>query len=1108
MNLKQLCLIFIVFFAPFMVYAEDLVRKSCPNDDCGTMIIGGAHVIPDAVKWNGTGSIGITLHSSNEGFGFIGKTSFRKDGVNSWSLIMPYEVRATALSSQGPAMGFYFSPYFTGDTSTTITYETSALANADATKTVSGKAILDDATNSAITLKANIKQNYTVKPCQDKSNCQEVEVPSNQMVTFQIVPVVDDSRVSQLGGAKLSYAQISLDITENKQNCPPYPPSFRDSATANYDPNNYFDMIWGLDFMYPVGFQQQCDRKRSFLASANKPFEFSATAIGTTLTGSYAQYLFYIAGHYDENDLSKYASSYQIFRLRSGDFTTTQPTTTNQPPTASFIITKSGTVVDSVKVGETVTLDASQSSDPEKGNLTYQWSSNPAINIPPVQKPSVSFTAKDNYKISLAVADDKGATSTTLSQYISISDNIAPSETFTLTTNVNPVNPVSSGTISRNLTGQIAKDVPVTLTATPNSGFEFDFWSKDCNGTESKQNPLTITIAKSTTCTANFKLVQTQPTGDLKACFKVQSDPDNPKQKILDASCTEANTANVTYNWIIYHLNSEPVTPSMPSGKQPIQKFEYGKHTIVLIASVGEELSVSSESIIVASTPPTTVFDNQLKINAETSATKVSLKNVGSIPSEVAETISTHPIKYLWFSKSRNGKLGEGLELQNIDLQYTGKDVVTLIAYNDADYIKSVSQVITLLQESNPDPGINNISPKKQQFDAASSLDNQSVVFMLDGSISEDPDNTPDPTKGIKQYKWKWEVSSILGDLPAADKSFSESPPFFINNVFSGESQQFKFTLKVVDDENVESGSGVSRITVKKPSAKFTAPRLVEAAKDFILNITEPTSPSEYKLDTTVLDTDNTLNYRWIITDSQGIDVSSTALRDNSNPTRPKMKITSKGVYTLTLAVVDNYGLYQKTQPVQLTVEDSANLKLLDNDSLTKIASGGTTSSVDNNVVSFESGIAVQNENQQYGDFLLNQEAKVGTDFKLRSRISSNQEQMVDLLLVVGIEPQEPLDGGIDTNYHSYDSTGNLVTKNGILQRVDLYGAPAGDTGWIAQLISVPFAQNVVLTPSGLLIGIEGKFLGAAGKYYFFTGYVQLDGTIVYSKNPVQVMVK
>jgi len=462
------------------------------------MIIGGAHVIPDAVKWNGTGSIGITLHSSNEGFGFIGKTSFRKDGVNSWSLIMPYEVRATALSSQGPAMGFYFSPYFTGDTSTTITYETSALANADATKTVSGKAILDDATNSAITLKANIKQNYTVKPCQDKSNCQEVEVPSNQMVTFQIVPVVDDSRVSQLGGAKLSYAQISLDITENKQNCPPYPPSFRDSATANYDPNNYFDMIWGLDFMYPVGFQQQCDRKRSFLASANKPFEFSATAIGTTLTGSYAQYLFYIAGHYDENDLSKYASSYQIFRLISGDFTTPQPTTTKK---LTITVKGNGSVSDST--------DKTKVCSKEQ---TCSW-------IYPVNAPIVLATSSNDgstlnwsdstcgYPFQLTV--DKTCTATFSPQVVTptkatLTVNVAKSQ-GTVWFNGEPSTCNEQSCTKDYTTAQQS----ITLTPKPVEGYEFSVWGEkdecaktvDGNGSAT----LSINLGESKTCTLSFK---------------------------------------------------------------------------------------------------------------------------------------------------------------------------------------------------------------------------------------------------------------------------------------------------------------------------------------------------------------------------------------------------------------------------------------------------------------------------------------------------------------------------------------------------------------------------------------------------------------------------
>jgi len=946
--------------------------------------------------------------------------------------------------------------------------------------------------------------------CDNDGICS-ISLPQKGSVIFTVIPKISIPPNLNLNHEWHKHVRFHLKTVEYNTSCNAFAEQLPNRKLANI--NDYLDYVEKDTIRSP---REKCnsnyDYSRHFTASIDKSIDFKSINQSDTGINGYVEYIFYTEGSYDvTTEKCVDNTGCKIYRVSANG--TAPPVTTNQPPIASFVITKSGTVVDSVKVGESVTLDASQSSDLEKGSLTYQWwSSDPAITIPPAQKPSVSFPTKGNYKIKifLTVADDKGAASTTVSQDISISDNIAPSETFTLTTNVNPA---QSGSISGIPTGKISKDTPITLTATPTlgAGFEFDFWGKDCNGTGannetlSKSTEQTIIITKGTTCTANFKQAQTQPTGDLKACFEIQSDSNNPKQKTLDASCTVPNTANVTYNWIIYHLNSEPFSTSMPVGKITNPILEGGKHTVVLIASIGEELSVFSESIIVASTP-TTVFDNQLKINAETNATKVSLKNVGSIPSKVAETISTHPIKYLWFSKSRNGKLGEGLELQNIDLQYTGKDVVTLIAYNDADYIKSVSQVVTLLPASKPFAEIRSIFPKKQSEIQSSVLDGQSLIFELDGSTSKDTDNTPDPTKGIKQYKWKWEVSSNFGE-PVADKSSYE---FVVNNNALQESQLITFTLKVVDYEGQESDSGVPRIIeIKKPSAKFAAPRLVEAGKDFILNITEPKS-SEYTLDnTTVLDTDKTLIYRWIITDSQGADVSSSVLQDNSVPTRPKMKITSKGVYTLTLAVVDNYGLYQKTQPVQFTVEDSANLKFLDNGSLTKIASGGTTSSVDNNVVSFESGIAVQNENQQYGDFSLNQEARVGTDFKLRARISSsNLQQVVDLLLVVGIEPNEPFDGGTDTNYHSYDSTDNLVAKNGILQTVNLYGEPTGDTGWIEQLTSVPFAQKVVLTPSGLLIGIEGKFLGAAGKYYFFTGYVQLDGTIVYSKNPVQVMVK
>jgi len=871
-----------------MVYAEDLVRKSCPNDDCGTMIIGGAHVIPDAVKWNGTGSIGITLHSSNEGFGFIGKTSFRKDGVNSWSLIMPYEVRATALSSQGPAMGFYFSPYFTGDTSTTITYETSALANADATKTVSGKAILDDATNSAITLKANIKQNYTVKPCQDKSNCQEVEVPSNQMVTFQIVPVVDDSRVSQLGGAKLSYAQISLDITENKQNCPPYPPSFRDSATANYDPNNYFDMIWGLDFMYPVGFQQQCDRKRSFLASANKPFEFSATAIGTTLTGSYAQYLFYIAGHYDENDLSKYASSYQIFRLISGDFTTPQPTTTKK---LTITVKGNGSVSDST--------DKTKVCSKEQ---TCSW-------IYPVNAPIVLATSSNDgstlnwsdstcgYPFQLTV--DKTCTATFSPQVVTptkatLTVNVAKSQ-GTVWFNGEPSTCNEQSCTKDYTTAQQS----ITLTPKPVEGYEFSVWGEkdecaktvDGNGSAT----LSINLGESKTCTLSFKKSVSTV---LSACIDPISQINPPIN--LSSTCSGGDIGS--YKWTKMLISQSANEKLTLLSEKPIAVLDKEGNYLIrleLFDRTGQK-SVDSKQITVSSLKA--VFFSWVN------GSQVSLIAIDS------------GAEYIWFINEDIKETGNKLtKVLPVDINNS----ITMLISKNAE-TANISRIVKTVRFVQP------ISDFSVSFSQG-----QTPTFVLDASSSCDEDNRDDTGKtacdpnyspldpntnesldknsGITKYSWKINGTELpFKEGKASSGSVTCSSQENEKKLECSHTDKEPLSSPVdilislnVSDDDVDQNGALSSSTSKpvektiqlnRPVANFT----VTQGVDKIITLRSTSQDSSYSIPGSAQPTSSISSYSWSVNGE---------LQQQCNDNSCTIASLKNGEHNISLIVTDNHGL-------------------------------------------------------------------------------------------------------------------------------------------------------------------------------------------------------
>jgi len=1134
MRYKIIIVLLILLFS-FDTYAVTSSDYQLPRKDSDNYyseaLVGSAQIQLDSIRWKSTTPLfGEKFHlyidpykTSTDyplsGYGFTGSFS---QGVPDPTMICPiwevanvyeackgkwvYDPSSVSLpeaSQTSPSLSLFFAPTKKGEFTSNIGVQ---IGNYIENVPLKSIGTMDSSSSPIFGLSvAGTGKNAIAINSGDTINVNDVD----KSITLSITPSVNTLNAThplKAEADKIKYIKVRLLIKDEEisqkvkdQECYNQGAAFQDKPQSkrNFSEADYYH---DLDKVSNL-----CERSYSFLVAKGKPFQFTATKLRNTNVKTH--YVFYIEGHYDPSKPQEFTESYKSFYLSASSGGTLP---TNQSPTAFFSIKPL-----SPTIGTTVELDGSASSD--DGIIkSYNWTIDPQLAqpIPKIQKPSISFTIPGPYSISLTVTDDKGTTSTQYSQSITVSDTSTPTS-FTLTTNVLPV---GAGTIVSKkvngdvISGDVISGTQLTLTATPNSGFEFVSWSGDCNGVSTTTNPLTIT--KNTTCTANFNQTQTQQPTDLTACFEIQSDPSDSFQKTLDASCTKPNTSTITYNWIIYHLDGNGSVSSTTSiGEKPLQKLKAGKNVIVLVASAGDKTSVLSKPILVPTISGE--FSGVLTFSVMTNATKISLDaGLSTFP---AQDLVKY-IKYIWLSRNLNNKLDiSALKADNIDLTNPVQDVITLIVYNDATYIKSVSQVVTLLSETEPVPEIKGISPKLS--DMKLNLDEQSLIFELDGSTSKDSDNTPDPTKGIKQYKWKWEVSSNSSDLPPADKSSSESPSFFINKMFLGESQQFTFTLKVVDDENVESGTGVSRIiTVKKPSAKFTAPRLVEVNKEFILNITE-SKPSEYTLDssTTSLSIDTTLSYQWIITDSQGKIIPNVLVDNQTQPlSQPKLKFTNPGVYNVTLAVVDKYGLYQKTPSIQLNVENMpqniANLSLSPQgkEGFTKIDKDGVFLPKDTSL-SFEGGIAIGDK----GTFSIDQKtAKSGDEFRLRARISSSstQAEPVDLLLVVGIERQLPYVGdtvsspegkSIDPIYYQYDKTGIVVDDSGSPQELNLYGQPAV---WIPQLTISPFVKQVSLTSNGLLVGLDGPLQGK-GKYYFFIGYVKIDGTIVYSPVPMTVEV-
>jgi len=141
----------------------------------------------------------------------------------------------------------------------------------------------------------------------------------------------------------------------------------------------------------------------------------------------------------------------------------------------------------------------------------------------------------------------------------------------------------------------------------------------------------------------------------------------------------------------------------------------------------------------------------------------------------------------------------------------------------------------------------------------------------------------------------------------------------------------------------------------------------------------------------------------------------------------------------------------------------------------------------------FTGGAALNGVNHQ-ANVTVNSDAVVNLQGSIQVSPSDVGKQ-ADLLVVVGVEPNEPFDGGVDTVYRTIDEFGERST-------VDLYNAP---TVWLNQLADHPFKRNVTLT-SEIFVDI-GTLIPETVKNvsYIFIGYRLADGSIIYSSIPIIV---
>ncbi len=167
--------------------------------------------------------------------------------------------------------------------------------------------------------------------------------------------------------------------------------------------------------------------------------------------------------------------------------------TVNSVPTTSITSPTDGATFDE-GANVTITADASDSD----GSISVVEFFQGATKLGEDLSSPYSFTwnnvAAGSYGLTSVAIDNSGASTT--SAIVNITVN-APPVQYTLTTNTSGL-----GTVSANPTGGSYDDgTVVSLTATPDAGYQFDGWSGDATGT---QNPINVTMDANKTVTATF----------------------------------------------------------------------------------------------------------------------------------------------------------------------------------------------------------------------------------------------------------------------------------------------------------------------------------------------------------------------------------------------------------------------------------------------------------------------------------------------------------------------------------------------------------------------------------------------------------------------------
>lgn len=289
-----------------MFRPED-IRIAHPQD-YGRVLVGSAILTPACVQWIGAVSpTSFICKAPPPAFGMTGPSVYVGEPAapNQWVYqgTADFSTIGNPLPSGiSPSMGHFFAPDKAGRLTLEHSYE--AQGNYPAvTKAVpvSGEGIEDDAANPILKLEVLTKNTAP--------QGQEIKLAARGgVVTFQVIPRVDTNRLP--AGIRVNHVFVEL-VAQNV-NIPGAMPLRETAVTANsFIPNDYYHYLESSPPHMPLS---GSTRSYAFLVSVNKPFEFQVAAQEDT-GGGHVKYLFFIRGHYDPRNPTKWPGSHQTFQV-------------------------------------------------------------------------------------------------------------------------------------------------------------------------------------------------------------------------------------------------------------------------------------------------------------------------------------------------------------------------------------------------------------------------------------------------------------------------------------------------------------------------------------------------------------------------------------------------------------------------------------------------------------------------------------------------------------------------------------------------------------------------------------------------------------------------